>query len=124
MDICQFDNRMLLIVSDYYSNYIEVVRVPSLSSKAAIKSVMEIFARYGVADTVVTDNGPQFSGADFAGFAQSWGFEHVTSSPRFAQSNGKAENAVKTIKRLFQKCKIDNTSEFVALLNWRNTPSV
>ena len=73
---------------------------------------MEIFARYGVADTVVTDNGPQFSGADFAGFAQSWGFEHVTSSPHFAQSNGKAENAVKTIKHLFQKCKIDNTSEF------------
>ena len=84
---------------------------------------MEIFARFGVSDTVVTDNGPQFSGADFAGFAQSWGFEHITSSPRFAQSNGKAENAVKTVKRLFRKCKIDNTSEFIALLNWRNTPS-
>ena len=53
---------------------------------------------------------------------QSWDFEHITSSPHFAQSNSKAENAAKTIKHLFQKCKID-MSEFVALLNWRNTPS-
>ena len=46
------------------------MRLPSLSSKVVIKSEMEIFARYGVADTVVTDNGPQFSGANFAGFAE------------------------------------------------------
>ena len=39
------------------------------------------------------------------------------------QSNGKAENAVKTVKRLFTKCKEDGTSEFLALLYWHNTPA-
>ena len=47
----------------------------------------------------------------------------MTSSPRYPQSNGKAENAVKTVKRLFKKCKESGTSEFQALLDWRNTLS-
>lgn len=56
-------------------------------------------------------------------FAKTWMFEHKTSSPLYPQSNGKAENAVKTVKRLFSKCKEAGRSEFQALLDWRNTPS-
>ena len=56
-------------------------------------------------------------------FAKSWSFNHVTSSPRYRQSNGKAENAVRTVKRLFEKCKETGVAEFQALLDWRNTPS-
>ena len=108
--------------SNYYRNYIEVVRLPSLSSKVVIKIVMEIFARYGVADTVVTDNGPQFSGANFARFAQSWGFEHVTSSPHFAVK-WQSWKCRKNHKTFVSKVQIDNMFKFVALLNWRNTPS-
>ena len=50
-------------------------------------------------------------------------FEHNTSSPAYPQSNGKAENAVHTIKNLFRKCKTSGVSEFQALLDWRNTPT-
>ena len=50
-------------------------------------------------------------------------FSHVTSSPTHAQSNGKAEGAVKTVKRLFTKCQESGLSEYLALLDWRNTPS-
>ena len=56
-------------------------------------------------------------------FAKSWSFNHVTSSPRYPQSNGKAENAVRTVKRLFEKCKETGVAEFQALLDWRNKPS-
>ena len=82
-----------------------------------------MFALYRIPDTMVTDNGPQFTSAEFAVFAKTWMFEHVTSSPRYPQSNGKAENAVKTVKRLFTKCKESGQSEYLALLDWRNTPS-
>ena len=68
-------------------------------------------------------NGPCFDLSEFAKFADQWNFQHVTSSPRHLQSNGKAENAVRTVKRLFTKCHAAGVSKFQALLDWRNTPS-
>ena len=45
---------------------------------------------------------PQFSSNEFPVFTKSWSFNHVTTSPRYPQSNGKAENAVWTVKSLFK----------------------
>ena len=122
-DLCKLNGRTLLVLSDYYSNFIEVEKLSKTTSGSVIKVLKSMFARYGVLDIVVSDNGPQFASAEFASFSRQWNFEHVTSSPRYPQSNGKAENAVKTVKRLFKKCKESGTSEFLALLDWRNTPS-
>ena len=72
---------------------------------------------------VICDNGPQFDSAEFAVFGKTWKFQHQMSSPHYPQSNGKAENAVKTIKQLFKKCHAAGQSEYHALLDWRNTPS-
>ena len=72
---------------------------------------------------VVSDNGRYFSSTEFAAFAKKWKLNHVTSLPRYAQSNGKAENAVKMIKLLFKKCCKMGESEFQALLDWQNMPS-
>ena len=74
-------------------------------------------------DTLVTDNGPSFVSSEFAKFAVQWSFQLVTASPRYPQSNGKAENAVRTVERLFTKRQAAGISEFQALLDWRNTPS-
>ena len=123
VDLCDLDGRTLLVISDYYSNYIEVARVTSITLRSIIKELKAVFARFGIPEALVTDNGAQFSSADVSVFAQTWGFDHVTSSPRYPQSNGKAENDVKTVKRLFKKCKDAGQSEFFALLDWRNTPT-
>ena len=120
-DLCQLDNRTLLVISDYYSNYIEVSRLNAATSCSVIKEMKAVFARYGIPDVLVTDNDPQFASPEFAAFAKTWMFKHTTSSPHHPQSNGKAENAVKTVKRLFTKSKESGQSEFLALLDWRNT---
>ena len=102
---------------------IEVERLYKITTFGVTKALKAQFARYRVPDTVVSDNGPQFGSKEFVVFAKTWGFNHVTSSPSYPQSNGKAENAVKTIKRLFIKCRESGESEYLALLDWRNTPS-
>ena len=56
-------------------------------------------------------------------FAREWGFEHVTSSRHYAQSNGNAENAVKTAKSLLKKAKLDGSDPLKVILEWRNTPT-
>ena len=122
-DICFHSGRALLVVVDYFSNFIEVDSLSSETSKSVIRSLMSTFSRFGVPDTLVTDNGPCFASSEFVKFAEQWNFQHVTSSPRYPQSNGKTENAVRTVERLFTKCRASAISEFQALLDWRNTPS-
>ena len=87
-------------------------------STTVITKLKAHVARYGVPDVVVSDNGPQFSSKQFEAFQTSWKFEHVTSSPGYAQSNGGAERAVRIAKSLMKKAVEDG----VALLNHRNTP--
>ena len=122
-DICFHSSQILLVVSDYFSNFIEVDSLSSETSKSVIRSFMDMFSLFGVPDTLVTDNGPCFASSEFAKFADQWNFQDVTSSPRYPQSNGKAENAVRTVERLFTKCRAAGISEFQALPDWRNTPS-
>ena len=122
-DLCELQGHTLLVVSDYYSNFIEVENITQANTATVSKALKAMFARYGVPDVLVSDNGPQLASEEFSLFTKKWGFEHVTSSPRYPQSNGKAENAVKTVKRLFSKCRESGQSEFLALLDWRNTPT-
>ena len=68
-DLLEFDNHILLVVVDYFSNYIEVANIQTPTSRKVIKSLQDIFARFGIPDTLVTDNGPQFAAAEFASFA-------------------------------------------------------
>jgi len=77
----------------------------------------------GIPDEVVSDNGPQFSCAEFEVLMKTWSFSHVTSSPTHSQSDGKVQSAVKAVKRLFMKCQESGHSEHLALLDWLNTPS-
>ena len=48
----------------------------------------------------------------FKEFAALWGFEHVTSSPLYGQSNGEVVWAVQTMKAKLNKCD----DEYLALL--------
>ena len=47
---------------------------------------------------VYSDNGPQYLSEEFQMFSCEWGFNHVTSSPYYPQSNGLAERAVRSWK--------------------------
>ncbi|XP_014676330.1 PREDICTED: uncharacterized protein K02A2.6-like [Priapulus caudatus] len=62
----------LLVVVDEYSRFPEVELETSTSSKATIPKLDSIFARQGIPDTVKTDNGPPFNGAEFSSFAESY----------------------------------------------------
>ena len=122
-DLCQVDGRTLLVVCDYFSNFIEVACLNTVTTRSVLRELLPMFARFGLPDVLVTDNGPQFASAEFAVFMKQKGITHGASSPHYAQSNGKSENAVKTLKLPFAKAKQSGESEYMALLDWRNTPS-
>ena len=81
-DLCDLDRHTLLVISDYYSNYcIEVAHITLITSRSIIKELKAVFASFGNPEVLVTNNGAQFSSAEFSIFAQTWGFDHVRSSP-------------------------------------------
>ena len=108
---------------DYYRNFFEINELQTTTTTAVINALRPHFARHGSPQTLMSDNGPQYRSAKFKEFSRDWGFEHMTSSPRYAQSNGKAENAVKVCKGILKRAKAARTGPLLALLDWRNTPS-
>ncbi|UYV72254.1 hypothetical protein LAZ67_9002361, partial [Cordylochernes scorpioides] len=119
MDLFKFENKWYLVVIDYYSRFPEMVQLDRLTASVVVRSCKSIFARHGVPETVVSDNGTQFGAArEFENFARQYGFTHVTSSPRFPQSNGMAEAGVKIAKMILKK----NLDPSLGLLEYRSTP--
>lgn len=103
---------------DYFSRFIEVANLPTLTAATTIDRLKVIFARFGVPETFLSNNGPQFTSTEFVDFARDYGFQHVTSSPKYPQSNGEAECAVRTVKQLLNK----NKDPQKALMAYRATP--
>lgn len=111
-----------IVTVDYHSRFIEVDRLRSTTTSAVIHKLKALFARLGIPETVVSDNGPCYSSSEFRRFAQDWDFNHVTSSPTYPQSNGLAEKAVQTAKSLLEKAKMDKKDPYLSLLEYRNAP--
>ena len=59
-----------------------------------------VFARHGIPEEYISDNGPQYSSQEMKEFALQYGFRHTTSSPHYPRGHGQAERAVKTVKSL------------------------
>ncbi|XP_033725334.1 uncharacterized protein K02A2.6-like [Pecten maximus] len=107
---------------DTFSNYPEVLTLSSQTTHSVIQAHKSVFARHGVPKVVVSDHGPCYSSREFKDFAFEWNFQHVTSSPRYPQSNGLSKRTVQTVKNMFKKCKESGEDVNMALLVYRSTP--
>ncbi|KAK3727149.1 hypothetical protein QZH41_004441 [Actinostola sp. cb2023] len=121
-DLFTWNGGNYIVVVDYYSRYWEVSSLHNTTSTSVIEKLKQFFARHGIPETLKSDNGPQYSSAEFAKFAAVWKFSHVTSSPKYPQSNGLAEKTVQTVKRTLEKAKRDGKDPYLAMLEQRNTP--
>ncbi|XP_068734663.1 uncharacterized protein [Montipora capricornis] len=68
------EGETLLLLVDDYSRFPFVEPVSSTSASAVIPKLDQIFATFGTPKIVRSDNGPPFSGKEFAKFAHALGF--------------------------------------------------
>ena len=122
-DIFTLDEKDYLCTVDYYSGYFEIDHLERKTARAIITRLKRHFSNHGIPNLFQSDNGPPFDSQEFRDFAAAYEFESVTSSPNYPQSNGRIENAVKTAKQLMKKSKQAGTDFYLALLDWRNTPT-
>ena len=123
VDLFEWDKKMFQILVDYHSGFFEIDQMTSTSSAACIHKLQVHFARYGIPETVISDNGPQYASDEFYNFSVEFDFEHITISPHHSNANGKVEAAVKVAKNLLTKSKADGKNPLLALLELRNIPS-
>ena len=129
MDPCHIAGNTYLVYADRYSGWTEVALLKSTSFKDVKKELPMWFRNYGVPNEISSDGGPPFNSYDFENFLRTWGIEFRKSSAYYAQSNGRAEVAVKLVKRLLMDNinsvtgQLDTEAATRALLIHRNTPS-
>ena len=122
-DILEHGHENYLILTDYFSSYFEINKLTTMTSTNVINICKSHFYSYGIPDVLVSDCGTQFTSELFGNFSKEWCFVHVKSSPHHHQSNGKAEAAVKTAKKILVRSAESGQDYRLALLEWRNTPS-
>ena len=116
-DIAEYEGKAYLVVVDYYSKYIEALRMNGKKAGHVIKALREIFSRYGYPETFTAVNNP-FNSKEMDEYATKCSFRIVHTSLLYSQSNGLAEKAVGIVKGILGKgCDLNE-----ALLVYHNTP--
>ena len=83
----------LLVAVDKFSKWIEAVPVTNQEATTAVKFFKSITSRYGVPHSIITDNGTNFTSAEFQRFAEDQGIRISYASVAHPQCNGQVEKA-------------------------------
>ena len=129
-DFFSYGNREYLAYVDRATGWISVCCFNKIgvSTKEIVPYIRKFFVEFGIPEKFESDQGPQFSSAEFQAFLNTWGVEWVPSSPHYPQSNGLAESSVKKLKYLIAKIVETEGSLVIeeldkGLLEMRNTPN-
>jgi hypothetical protein len=102
-------HRFILVTTDYFSKWTEVVLLRNMTHREVISFVHEyIIYQFGVPQTLTTDRGPSFMSHQFREFAESMKIKLLNSSPYYAQANGQAEVSNKALIKIIRKRIKDN----------------
>ncbi|XP_055920739.1 uncharacterized protein K02A2.6-like [Eupeodes corollae] len=86
-----FFEKYFLIVVDAHSKWPEIFQMNSMKAARTIEVLRDLFARYGLPVTLVSDNGPTFTSGEFRRFLKENGINHKFTTPYHPATNGQAE---------------------------------
>ncbi|XGW14025.1 hypothetical protein V3C99_000368 [Haemonchus contortus] len=92
------DGNFYLVIVDAFSKWPEIIQMNSITTSATIRVLTKVFAQFGNPQTLITENGTQFTSATFVDSCRRRGIKHVRSPPFHPQSNGQAERFVDTFR--------------------------
>lgn len=129
LDLFYVGHHSYLACADRFTGWLILYHLaPGEANAESLVSICRsIFQTYGVPEEIASDGGPPLTSHRFLSFLKVWGVEHRLSSVGYAQSNGRAELAVKAGKRIVygntaSNGSLDNDHAVRAVLQYRNTP--
>jgi hypothetical protein len=99
----------ILVATDYFTKWPEAVPLRNMTHWEVISFVQEhIIYRFGVPQTLTTDQGLSFMSHQFREFTESMKIKLLNSSLYYAQANGKADASNKVLIKIIKKRIKDN----------------
>ena len=81
----------LLVTVDKFSKWIEAVPITSLTASTAVNFIRSIIFRFGIPNSIITDNGTNFTAKEFKDFYADQGIKLNYTSVAHPQSNRQVE---------------------------------
>lgn len=121
-DSATYNCRFAITLTDYYSKWPEVAFASSVTTETVLGFLSSVFSRYGDPESLVTDNGPQFTSAEFSSFLKERGITHIRSSVYHPAANG----AIERFNRVFKSCiqatmlqqRVESVSSYTTCHDW------
>ena len=118
----------IFAIVDYYSRFLEIAVLKTVTSEKIISVLNSIFSRFGYPCMLKTDNGSVFVSQKFKNYLNCNGIEHVTSPPLWPQANGAIECQNKFLMKAIKIAHFEkrNWREEINqfLIAYRSTPQV
>jgi transposase InsO family protein len=93
----------------YFIKWTEAVPLRNMTHQEVISFMQEhIIYRFGVPQSLTTNQGPSFMSHQFRGFVESMKIKLMNSSPYYAQANGQVEASNKLLIKIIKKRIEDN----------------
>jgi transposase InsO family protein len=83
----------ILVAVDKFTKWIEAVPVTSADAASAVNFIKGIVFRFGVPNSIVTDNGSNFTSRQFKEYCKEVGIKLQFASVAHPQTNGQVEKA-------------------------------
>jgi transposase InsO family protein len=83
----------LLVEVDKFSKWVEVRPITNLRAEQAVTFFTDIVYRFGVPNSIITDNGSQFTGRKFLEFCDKFHIRVDWAAVAHPQTNGQVERA-------------------------------
>ncbi|XP_065319201.1 uncharacterized protein LOC135927173 [Gordionus sp. m RMFG-2023] len=103
VDFFDFENKIYILMVDAYLKWVEYEEVMGLTTQVVVKTLKNLWARFGVARTIVYDGGPAFISEQFKMFCVETGVKHISAaiSSQFKWTDGEdGVNCQKLVKKI------------------------
>lgn len=127
-DMFQVNGKHYMVYVDRLTGWLEIACFPNGTTSSKIILVLRrYFSQWGAPEELSTDGGTNLVSTEMAEFFKRWGVKTRLSSAHYPQSNGRAEAAVRSAKRIIHQNtrgdgSLDTDEVARAVLQYRNTP--
>ena len=110
-------HNFILVAIDYFTKWVEAVPLKKVEHKDVIQFIKEsIIHRFGIPQSITTDQGTMFTGDEMTYFAKDYGIQLIRSTPFYAQANGQAEASNKVLITILEKMLENNPRDWHIIL--------